>query len=120
MYEKTEKFEKLVLFMAKNYNSHDIELSDLITAFEDAIEASGNGEAAFGIARDDWERIEITKPPYKYSDARFYAEYYDGFQAPFLVCTWNRSFAELEKLLKDTSEKLYGMYRKDLEWQEIY
>ena len=120
MYNKSKKFEKLVLFMAENYNSYDTELSDSISAFENAIEASGNGEAAFGIARDDWERIEITEPPYKYSDAQFYAEYYDGFKAPFLVCTWNRSFDELENLLKDTSEKLYGLYRKDLEQQETY
>lgn len=101
-----QQFEKLVLFMAENYNSHDTELSDSISAFENAIEASGNGEAAFGIARDDWERIEIAEPPSKYSNAQFYAEYYDGFQAPFLVCTWNRSFDELEILLKDTSESL--------------
>lgn len=113
MYNKSKKFEKLVLFMAENYNSYDTELSDSISAFENAIEASGNGEAAFGIAGDDWERIEITDPPYKYSDAQFYAEYYDGFQAPFLICTWNRSFDELETLLEDTSEKLYRIYRKD-------
>ena len=55
MYNKSEKFEKLVLFMAENYNSYDTELSDSISAFENAIEASGNGEAAFGIARDDWD-----------------------------------------------------------------
>ena len=115
MCDENEKFKKLVLFMAENYNSHDKELNDAITTFEEAIEASRKGEAAFGIARDDWERIEITEPPYKYSDAQFYAEYYDGSQAPFLVCTWNKSFDELENLLKDTSEKLYGLYRKDLE-----
>lgn len=59
MYDINEKFENLVLFMAENYNSYDTELNDAITTFEEAIEASGNGEAAFGIARDDWERIEI-------------------------------------------------------------
>lgn len=70
MCDENEKFEKLVLFIAENYNSYDTELNDAITTFEEAIEASGNGEAAFGIARDDWERIEITEPPYKYSDAQ--------------------------------------------------
>lgn len=40
MYNKSEKFEKLVLFMAENYNSYDTELSDSISAFENAIEAS--------------------------------------------------------------------------------
>ena len=59
MYDINEKFENLVLFMAENYNSYDTELNDAITTFEEAIEASGNGEAAFGIARDDWERIEM-------------------------------------------------------------
>lgn len=48
MYDINEKFENLVLFMAENYNSYDTELNDAITTFEEAIEASGNGEAAFG------------------------------------------------------------------------
>ena len=113
MYDVNEKFENLVLFMAENYNSYDTELNDAITIFEEAIETSGNREVAFGIARDDWERIEITEPPYKCNNAQFYAEYNDGFQAPFLGCAWNRSFDELETLLKDTSVKLYGMYRKN-------
>lgn len=43
MCDENEKFEKLVLFMAENYSSHDTELSDSISAFENAIEASGNG-----------------------------------------------------------------------------
>lgn len=81
---------------------------------------SGNGEASFGVAGEDWERIEITEPPYKYSDARFYAEYYNGFQAPFLVCIWNKDYAELEDLLKNTSEKLYKAYRKEMEWDMTY
>lgn len=54
MYDVNDKFENLVLFMAENYNSYDTELNDAITTFEEAIETSGNGEAAFGIARDDW------------------------------------------------------------------
>ena len=54
MCDENEKFKKLVLFMAENYNSHDTELNDAITTFEEAIEASRKGEAAFGIARDDW------------------------------------------------------------------
>ena len=36
----------------------------------------------------------------------------NGFQAPFLVCIWNKDYAELEDLLKNTSEKLYKAYRK--------
>lgn len=45
---------------------------------------------------------------------------YNGFQAPFLVCLWNNSFEELELLLKDTSEKLYKAYKKELEWDMTY
>lgn len=40
---------------------------------------------------------------------------YNGFQAPFLVCIWNKDYAELEDLLKNTSEKLYKAYRKEME-----
>ena len=118
MYDENRKFTKLVMFMAEKYYSNNLELNDAVSAFEDAIETSGNGEASFGVAGEDWERIEITEPPYKYSDARFYAEYYNGFQAPFLVCIWNKDYAELEDLLKNTSEKLYKAYRK--EWDMTY
>lgn len=91
--------------------------ADLPDIFE---RSHGNGEASFGVAGEDWERIEITEPPYKYSDARFYAEYYNGFQAPFLVCIWNKDYAELEDILKNTSEKLYKAYRKEMEWDMTY
>lgn len=117
---ENRKFTKLVMFMAEKYYSNNLELNDAVSAFEDAIETSGNGEASFGVAGEDWERIEITEPPYKYSDARFYAEYYNGFQAPFLVCIWNKDYAELEDLLKNTSEKLYKAYRKEMEWDMTY
>ena len=99
------------------YNS---ELNEAVSAFEDAIETSGNGEASFGVAGEDWERVEISQPPYTYPDAQFYASYDNGFQAPFLVCLWNNSFEELELLLKDTSEKLYKAYKKELEWDMTY
>ena len=120
MYDENRKFTKLAMFMAENYYSNNSELTEAVSAFEDAVETSGNGEASFGVAGEDWERIEITEPPYKYSDARFYAEYYNGFQAPFLVCIWNKDYAELEDLLKNTSEKLYKAYRKKMEWDMTY
>lgn len=41
----------------------------------------------------------------------YYAEYYDGMQAPFIVCKWNKNFDELEELLKNTSSVLYQKYR---------
>lgn len=93
---------------------------DTMTCNIEAFYHEGNGEASFGVAGEDWERIEITEPPYKYSGARFYAEYYNGFQAPFLVCIWNKDYAELEDILKNTSEKLYKAYRKEMEWDMTY
>ena len=72
--------------MAENYYSNNSELNEAVSAFEDAIETSGNGEASFGVAGEDWERVEISQPPYTYPDAQFYALYDNGFQAPFLVC----------------------------------
>ena len=50
---------------------------------------------------------------YKYKDegVTYYAEYYDGMQAPFLVCKWNHTFHELEDLLKKTSYLLYHRYQ---------
>ena len=89
MYDENRKFTKLVMFMAEKYYSNNLELNDAVSAFEDAIETSGNGEASFGVAGEDWERIEITEPP-------------------------------LEDLLKNTSEKLYKAYRKEMEWDMTY
>lgn len=120
MYDENRKFTKLIKFMAENYYSNNSELNEAVSAFEDAIETSGNGEASFGVAGEDWERVEISQPPYTYPDAQFYASYDNGFQAPFLVCLWNNSFEELEFLLKDTSEKLYKAYKKELEWDMTY
>ena len=120
MYDENRKFTKLVMFMAEKYYSNNLVLNEAVSTFEDVVETSGNGEASFGVAGEDWERIEFTAPPYKHSDARFYAEYYNGFQAPFLVCIWNKDYAELEDLLKNTSEKLYKAYRKEMEWDMTY
>ncbi len=86
MYDENRKFTKLIKFMAENYYSNNSELNEAVSAFEDAIETSGNGEASFGVAGEDWERVEISQPPYTYPDAQFYASYDNGFQAPFLVC----------------------------------
>ena len=114
---KQSKFEELVMFLAENSECGNIELDEEITKFEDAIEKTGYGEAYFGIAKSDWDRIEIVKPehiPYKYRDegAKYYAEYYDGMQAPFMVCKWCNDFDELEELLKNTSDVLYQKYQE--------
>ncbi len=111
------KFEKLVMILAQNYECGDLKIDEEITKFEDAIEETGYGTAYFGTAKSDWDRIEIIKPehiPYKYKDegTKYYAEYYDGMQAPFMVCKWNNDFAKLEELLKNTSDILYQKYQE--------
>lgn len=111
------KFEKLVMFLAQNSECGNIELDEEITKFEDVIEATGCGEAYFGTAKSNWDSIEIVRPeyiPYRYKNkgVTFYAEYYDGMQAPFTVCEWRDEFEKLEELLKNTSDVLYKMYRK--------
>ena len=113
------KFEELVMFLAENDECGNLEIDEEITKFEDAIKESGLGEAYFGIAKSDWDRIDVVRPeqiPYRYKEkgAKFYAEYYDGFRAPFEVCYWCGEFSELEKLLKNTSDTLYKEYQKKL------
>lgn len=91
-----------------------------ITKFEDAIRNTGCGKAYFGIAKSDWEGIEIIEPsPYKKDKIRFYAEYYDGMQAPFTVCEWNDDFGKLETLLKNTSDILYSKYQDTIEKEKL-
>ncbi len=111
------KFKELVLFLAENTECGNIVLDEEITRFEDAIEKSGCGEAYFGIAKLNWEEIEVIKPEYipsiyKRDGVKYYAEYYDGMQAPFTVCKWNDDYNKLEELLKNTSDILYGMYQE--------
>lgn len=110
------KFKKLVMFLAENSEKGNIEIDEEITAFEDAIKATGCGEAYFGTAKLNWDRIEIIRPEYipfayKREGVKFYAEYYDGMQAPFTVCKWCEDFDKLEELLKNTSDILYQKYQ---------
>lgn len=42
MYDENRKFTKLIKFMAENYYSNNSELNEAVSAFEDAIETSGN------------------------------------------------------------------------------
>lgn len=115
--ENQEKFECLVLFLAKHSEAGDLKMDEEITKFEDAIEKTGCNEAYFSIAKSDWERIEIVRPEcipfaYKKEGIKLYAEYYDGMQAPFTVCKWNEDFEKLEELLKNTSAWLYEKYQE--------
>lgn len=118
--DNQSKFEKLVMLLAKNDECGNLEIDEEITKFEDAIEKTGYGTAYFGTAKSDWDRIEVVRPeniPYKYKNegTKYYAEYYDGMQAPFMVCKWNGCFEQLEQLLKDTSSVLYSMYQNEIE-----
>lgn len=70
MYDENRKFTKLIKFMAENYYSNNSELNEAVSAFEDAIETSGNGEASFGVAGEDWERVEISQPTIYIPDAQ--------------------------------------------------
>ena len=113
-----ERFKKLVLFLAKNSECGNLEMDEEITKFENAIKKSGKGEAYFGIAKSNWEDIEVVRPesvPYRYKKegVKYYAEYYDGMQAPFEVCRWHGDFPELEELLKSTSKTLYQAYLEE-------
>ena len=110
-------FEELVMFLASKYEKGDLEFDEEVVKFEEAIDATGMGTAYFGIANSDWDRIEIVSPEYipfayKKEGAKFYAEYYDGMQAPFMVCKWCDDFVKLIELLKNTSDVLYQKYQE--------
>ena len=57
-------FEKLIMFLASQYEKGDLEFDEEVVKFEDAIKVTGCGEAYFGIAESDWDRIEIVSPEY--------------------------------------------------------
>lgn len=90
-------FEVLVKLLSEFWYKGDSSLDDELDKFEEAISKSGYGESAFGVARENYDRIEVIPD----SKVKFYAEYYDGYQAPFTVCIWNKPIKELEELLKE-------------------
>lgn len=111
------KFGNLVMFLAEESFKGD--MWEAIENFEEKIKETGRGEAYFGTARSDWDRIDIVNPPYFKDDVKFYAEYYDGFQAPFLVCEWKDDFEKMEKLLKTTDSSLYKKYQEYLDCLDL-
>ena len=111
------KFKKMVTYLAELDFHGNNDICDAICDFENKIEELGLGNACFGIARSNWDAIDIIRPYYN-SDYKFYAEYYDGFQAPFIVCEWKDEFEKLEELLKNTSETLYKKYKEYLEKED--
>lgn len=114
--EKQDLFKAFVLFLAEQNYLRDASVCDAIRILEGKIEDAG-GSAYFGVAREHWDSIDVIRP-YFHSKYRFRAEYYDGFQAEFVVCEWNDDFEKLEALLEETSKGLYDEYLKYLEEQE--
>ena len=104
-----DKFEILVKTIAEL--AYHGELEDVGT-FDTAINNAPNGRANFFAARSDWDGIDVVKN--NIQNVRYYAEYYDGMQAPFLVCSWDDDFEKLEELLRNTSDILYNIYQKKL------
>ena len=114
-----EKFEVLVRLLSKIYEKGNLKLDLEIDKFEQAIKQSELGDAYFGVAKDDYNRIDILNTscmPYSYQKdgVTFLAQYDDGMQAPFLVCKWKGSYLELEKLLKKSTKILYEYYLQEL------
>lgn len=113
------KFEEFIKVLAEE-SYHGNEEVDL---FESKLESLGYERPYFGIARADWDGIEFERNQYalKRMGCQFYAEYYDGFQAPFEVFTWNEDFNLLENLLKESFPVLYELYEKRLrEVEKLY
>ena len=63
-------FELLVKLLSKLSDEDDSSLDDEIDNFENAILDSGYGESYFGVARSNWDNIEVLP----YSKAKFYPE----------------------------------------------
>lgn len=102
------RFHVLVMLLAETYDLEDSLFENEIDKFEELISEAG-GKAWFQAAKSDYNDIEITT----YKDMErlhYYAEYYDGYQAPFVVCDWDKPIKELEELLKLASPILYKEY----------
>jgi|GEM_PF-2486409 len=66
---------------------------------ENEIDQTGMGKAFFFSTKGDVDAIDFIKNHIRYA---YYAEYYDGFQAPFTVCAWNGTVDFLIELAKNT------------------
>lgn len=104
-----DKFEVMVKTLVREANDGNKE----VDSFEDAIMESGKGWAGF-ITHDYPDRVDFYQNHTLYTNPwetyAFYAEYYDGYQAPFPVCEWNGNIPELEALLQSCSINLYEKY----------
>ena len=110
-----DRFENLVNFLKEI--TDDYEFEDELTNFENAIQNTGKGnDAYFAIGYDHFLDFYYAPTGMGYFDrlgVKFLAQYYDGYQAPFTVCSWTSDIDSLIKLFKDTAPKLYEKYKHD-------
>ena len=92
-----ERFENIVSQIVEMYDEDNSDIEDKITELENEIDQTGMGKAFFFSTKGDVDAIDFIKNHIRYAD---YAEYYDGFQAPFTVCAWNGTVDFLIELAK--------------------
>lgn len=104
-----EKFEKIVVFLAETYYKNEEDsIDDEISDFEYAIEAYGYNSAFFGEANSKWNEIRTGYQILRGSII-FTADYDNR-----TVCEWEGSYAEFEKLFRETAPTVYEMYQTRL------
>jgi len=95
--KENERFENIVTQIIEMYDEDNVELEDKVIELEKEIERSGYGEAFFFATKGDSFTVDYVKNHMRY---KYYAEYYDGFQAPFIVCAWNGTIDFLIELAR--------------------
>ena len=78
-------FEVLVKLLSELWYKGDSSLDDELDKFEEAISKSGYGESAFGVARANYDRIEVIPD----SKVKFYT---NTFIMLFAICFLNNVF----------------------------
>lgn len=92
-----ERFESIVTQIVNMYDEDNVDLEDKVIELEKEIEKTGYGEAFFFATKGDSGEVDFIKNHLRY---KYFAEYYDGFQAPFIVCAWNGSIDFLIELAR--------------------
>ena len=92
-----ECFENIVTQIIEMYDEDNVDLEDKVTELEKEMEKTGYGKAFFFVTKGDGFKVDFVKNHIRY---KYYAEYYDGFQAPFIVCAWNGSIDFLIELAR--------------------
>ena len=92
-----ERFEYIVSQIVEMYDEDNSDIEDKLTVLDYDIDLTGMGKAFFFSTKGDVDAIDFIKNHIRYA---YYAEYYDGFQAPFTVCAWNGTVDFLIELAK--------------------